>query len=111
MLRGQGVPEQLPKNGLVPALLAAEIAALAQTNIKTRELAGEAITAVLDHAPGNGAAIGGTKLVTENGWFATRTSGTEDIYKIDAESFNGTEHLQRILEEAQTIVDQAIAAP
>ena len=89
----------------------AQLAALAPARIGARELAGEAITAVLDHAPGNGAAIGGIKLVSENGWFAARPSGTEDIYKIYAESFRGDEHLQRILKEAQAIVDSAIAAP
>ena len=73
--------------------------------------AGEKITGVLDHAPGNGAAIGGIKVVTKNGWFAARPSGTEDIYKIYAESFNGNDHLQDILEQAQAIVDEAIARP
>jgi len=66
---------------------------------------------VLDHAPGNGAAIGGIKVIAKNGWFAARPSGTEDIYKIYAESFSGNNHLQRILKEAQAIVDAAIAAP
>ena len=66
---------------------------------------------VLDRAPGNGAATGGIKVITENGWFAARPSGTEDIYKIYAESFKGNEHLQRILKEAQAIVDRAVAAP
>jgi len=75
------------------------------------ELAGEAITAVLDHAKGNGAAIGGIKVVTKNGWFAARPSGTEDIYKIYAESFSGRDHRQRILKEAQALVDGAMAAP
>ncbi|MGV8917074.1 MAG: phosphoglucomutase (alpha-D-glucose-1,6-bisphosphate-dependent) [Pseudomonas sp.] len=86
----------------------AQIAALKPANITARILAGEAITAVLDHAPGNGAAIGGIKVVTQNGWFAARPSGTEDIYKIYAESFSGNDHLQRILKEAQVIVDGAI---
>ncbi|MEO7937601.1 MAG: phosphoglucomutase (alpha-D-glucose-1,6-bisphosphate-dependent) [Burkholderiaceae bacterium] len=96
-----------------PATVAqkAQLAALAPARITARELAGETITAVLDHAPGNGAAIGGVKVVSENGWFAARPSGTEDIYKIYGESFIGTEHLQRILSEAQAIVDKAIAAP
>ena len=88
-----------------------QIAALTPGDIPMRELAGEAITAVLDHAIGNGAAIGGIKVSTENGWFATRPSGTEDIYKIYAESFKGDEHLQRILKEAQAIVDRAVAVP
>ena len=89
----------------------AQLAALTPAGISTRELAGEAITAVLDHAPGNGAAIGGIKVVAKSGWFAARPSGTEDIYKIYAESFSGNDHLQRILKEAQGIVDKAIAAP
>jgi phosphoglucomutase len=89
----------------------AQLAALTPARISARELAGEAITAVLDHAPGNGAAIGGIKVIAKNGWFAARPSGTEDIYKIYAESFSGDDHLQRILKEAQAIVDRAIAAP
>jgi phosphoglucomutase len=64
---------------------------------------------VLSHAPGNGGAIGGIKVIAQNGWFAARPSGTEDIYKIYGESFRGAEHLQRILAEAQTIVDAAIS--
>jgi phosphoglucomutase len=66
---------------------------------------------VHDHAPGNGAPIGGIKVVAKSGWFAARPSGTEDIYKIYAESFSGNDHLRRILKEAQAIVDQAIASP
>ena len=62
------------------------------------------------HAPGNGAPIGGLKVVAESGWFAARPSGTENIYKIYAESFRGADHLRRILEEAQTIVSDALAA-
>ncbi len=76
--------------------------------VKADSLAGEAITAKLTHAPGNGAAIGGLKIVTENGWFAARPSGTEDIYKIYAESFIGHEHLDAILHEAQAIVSDAL---
>jgi phosphoglucomutase len=64
---------------------------------------------VLDRAPGNNTAIGGIKAIAANGWFAARPSGTEDIYKIYAESFKGKEHLQRILKEAQSIVDAALA--
>ena len=63
---------------------------------------------VLSNAPGNGAALGGVKVMTENGWFAARPSGTENIYKIYGESFLGEAHLQRILGEAQTVVDQAL---
>lgn len=78
--------------------------------IKAKELAGESITSKLTHAPGNNAAIGGLKVVTENGWFAARPSGTEDIYKIYAESFKGTEHLRKIQDEAQAIVAAAFKA-
>ena len=73
-------------------------------------LAGEPITQKLTHAPANGAAIGGLKVVTENGWFAARPSGTENIYKIYAESFLGEDHLKTIQEEAQAIVNDALAA-
>jgi phosphoglucomutase len=135
------------KDGIVPALLAAEITArmgrdpgeiyqdltrefgeplyhrveapatsdqkqrlakLSSSQLKYTELAGEKIQAVLTHAPGNGAPIGGLKAVTESGWFAARPSGTEDIYKIYAESFQGADHLRRILEDAQTIVNDAL---
>jgi phosphoglucomutase len=78
--------------------------------VRLADLAGEKIQAILSRAPGNGAAIGGLKVVAENGWFAARPSGTEDIYKIYAESFLGPDHLGRILEEAQTIVSDALAA-
>ena len=136
------------KDGIVPALLAAEIMArtgrdpgeiyhtltrefgephyerveapatqaqkklltkLSARQVKSTELAGEKILAVLTEAPGNGAPIGGLKVITENGWFAARPSGTEDIYKVYAESFQGADHLGRILEEAQTIVGDALA--
>lgn len=76
--------------------------------VKADTLAGETITAKLTHAPGNGAAIGGLKITTENGWFAARPSGTEDIYKIYAESFIGEAHLGTILEEAKAIVADAL---
>ena len=72
-------------------------------------MAGEPILSKLTHAPGNGAAIGGLKVVTQNGWFAARPSGTEDIYKIYAESFKGSDHLQQIQAAAQEIVEQALA--
>lgn len=73
--------------------------------VQSKELAGEKIQSILTKAPGNGAAIGGLKVVTESGWFAARPSGTEDIYKIYAESFRDNEHLKHILEEAQDIVN------
>jgi phosphoglucomutase len=138
------------KDGIIPALLAAEITArmdrdpgeiyaeltgelgapvyerieapatsaqkeqlkkLSAELVRATDLAGEKIQTVLTHAPGNGAAIGGLKVVAENGWFAARPSGTEDIYKIYAESFRGADHLRRILEEAQAIVDDALMMP
>ncbi len=77
--------------------------------VTARELAGEPITAKLTRAPGNDAGIGGLKVMTQNGWFAARPSGTEDIYKIYAESFRGEEHLQKIQEEAVAIVSAAFA--
>ena len=136
------------KDGIVPALLAAEITArmdrdpgeiyreltrefgeplydrveapatpeqkailekLSPQQVQIKNLAGEKIQTILTHAPGNGAPIGGVKVVAESGWFAARPSGTENIYKIYAESFLGTDHLRRILEEAQTIVNDALA--
>jgi phosphoglucomutase len=138
------------KDGIVPALLAAEITArmgrdpgeiyrdltrefgepaydrvdapatpdqkellakLSPEHVKITELADEKIKTVLTRAPGNGAPIGGVKAIAESGWFAARPSGTENIYKIYAESFRGTDHLRRILEEAQRIVDDALMAP
>jgi phosphoglucomutase len=138
------------KDGIVPALLAAEITArmdrdpgevyreltrefgepvydrvetpatpeqkeilerLSPQRVRSTELAGERIQSILTRAPGNGAPIGGLKVVAESGWFAARPSGTEDIYKIYAESFRGADHLRRIQEEAQAIVSDALAPP
>lgn len=82
---------------------------LSPETVREKELAGEPILAKLTKAPGNNAPIGGLKVVAENGWFAARPSGTEDIYKIYAESFKGKEHLGRIKEEAQAIVNAAIS--
>jgi phosphoglucomutase len=137
------------KDGIIPALLAAEITArmerdpgeiyselthefgepvysrveapatpeqkailekLSPSQLKIKDLAGEKIQAILTKAPGNDAPIGGLKVVAESGWFAARPSGTEDIYKIYAESFGGVDHLHRILEEAQMIVSDTLAA-
>ena len=78
--------------------------------VTANELAGEPIMAKLTRAPGNDTPIGGLKVVAENGWFAARPSGTEEIYKLYGESFKGAEHLRRIQEEAQTIVNAAFAA-
>ena len=75
--------------------------------VTAQKLAGEPIHAKLTHAPCNQAAIGGLKVVTENGWFAARPSGTENIYKIYAESFLGLEHLKQIQAEAQAIISSA----
>ena len=147
-LRKDGSVWTTDKDGMVPALLSAEIAArtgrdpgeryaeltqalgrpvsnrvdapatveqkkrlssLSPQQIRSTELAGDRIVEVLSHAPGNGAAIGGVKVVTANGWFAARPSGTENIYKIYGESFKGEEHLAQILEEAQHVVDDALA--
>jgi phosphoglucomutase len=135
------------KDGIVPALLAAEITArmgrdpgeiyrdlthefgdplydrvevhatldqkerlakLSPQQVTITELAGERIQTVRSHAPGNGAPIGGVKVVAESGWFAARPSGTENIYKIYAESFRGVDHLHHILKEAQMMVDAAL---
>ena len=83
---------------------------LSPAQVTATELAGEPITAILTEAPGNGAAIGGLKVVTENGWFAARPSGTEDVYKIYAESFLGRDHLARIQEEARAVVSAALGS-
>jgi phosphoglucomutase len=76
--------------------------------VPSTDLAGEKIQKILTQAPGNGAPIGGIKVMAANGWFAARPSGTEDIYKICAESFRGEDHLHRILEEAQAIVRKTL---
>ena len=147
-LRLDGTVWTTDKDGIVPALLAAEITArmdrdpgqiyreltsefgesvytrteapatvqekeilkkLSPQQVRSKELAGEQIQSILTHAPGNGAPLGGLKVVAESGWFAARPSGTEDIYKIYVESFRGMDHLKRILDEAQTIVSDAVA--
>ncbi|MDL4770567.1 phosphoglucomutase (alpha-D-glucose-1,6-bisphosphate-dependent) [Actinomadura xylanilytica] len=147
-LRRDGSPWTTDKDGLILALLAAEITAvtgespsrlyaglaerygdpayarvdapatpaekavlkrLAADQVTARDLAGEPITAVLTEAPGNGAPIGGLKVATESAWFAARPSGTEDVYKIYAESFRGPEHLAAVQEEARDLVASALA--
>ncbi|WP_278929631.1 phosphoglucomutase (alpha-D-glucose-1,6-bisphosphate-dependent) [Pseudomonas qingdaonensis] len=87
----------------------AQLGKLSPQQVKSTTLAGEPIEQILSHAPGNGQAIGGLKVMTANGWFAARPSGTEDIYKIYAESFVDDAHLQRLVGEAQELVDAAIA--
>ena len=86
----------------------AQLQKLSPDAITKDTLAGEPITAKLTSAPGNGAPIGGLKVVTKNGWFAARPSGTENIYKIYAESFKDQSHLAAIVEEAQDIVSDAL---
>ena len=137
------------KDGIVPALLAAEItarmgldpgetyreltrefgdcfadrveapatseqkrrlSALSPMQVTSKELAGEPILSVLSHAPGNSAPIGGLKVIAENGWFAARPSGTENIYKIYVESFLSEQHLSSIANDAQVIVDAALSS-
>jgi phosphoglucomutase len=83
---------------------------LSPESVRSKKLAGEEILSILTKAPGNDAPIGGLKVVAQNGWFAARPSGTEDIYKIYGESFLGVDHLDRILKEAQTIVNDALGA-
>ena len=148
-VRRDGTVWTTDKDGIAPALLAAEITArmgrdpgevyqeltrefgesfytrvdapattqekemlrkLSPDQVRLPELAGEQIQSVLTNAPGNGAPIGGLKAIATSGWFAARPSGTEDIYKIYAESFRGADHLKRILQEAQTTVSDAVAA-
>ncbi len=87
----------------------AKLAKLSPAQVTAKQLAGESITAILTEAPGNHAPIGGLKVATENGWFAARPSGTEDVYKIYAESFKGPDHLKQIQTEAKAVVSAAIA--
>jgi phosphoglucomutase len=87
----------------------AKLAALSPDDVTATELAGEGITAKLTEAPGNGAAIGGLKVTTQSAWFAARPSGTEDVYKIYAESFRGPDHLAEVQEAAREVVSAALA--
>lgn len=96
-IEAKATPEQKKKLGK-----------LSPSMVQQKEMAGEKITNILTNAPGNNAPIGGLKVTSENGWFAARPSGTEDIYKIYAESFKGKDHLEKIIEEAQSIVDDAL---
>jgi phosphoglucomutase len=84
------------------------LSALSARQVRCTHLAGEAVLRILTHAPGNDAPIGGVKVIADGGWFAARPSGTEEIYKIYAESFRGEDHLRRIVDEAQAIVDDAL---
>jgi phosphoglucomutase len=85
------------------------LAGLSPSQVSATTIAGEAVTAILTEAPGNGAPIGGLKVITDQGWFAARPSGTENVYKIYAESFLGESHLERIIDEAQSVVGRALA--
>ena len=87
----------------------AVLARLSPEEVSATQLAGDPVTAILTTAPGNGAAIGGLKVMTDQGWFAARPSGTENVYKVYAESFRGEDHLERIIEEAQAVVGRALA--
>ena len=89
----------------------AKLEKLSPEAVKESKLAGEAITARLTRAPGNDAPIGGLKVVTASGWFAARPSGTENLYKIYAESLRNRAHLDAIVNEAQEIVNNALGAP
>jgi len=105
---GEPVYERLDAAASKPQKAA--LSKLSPDMVHATSLAGETITAKLTNAPGNGAAIGGLKIMTENGWFAARPSGTEDVYKIYAESFNGREHLRALQAEAKEIVNAAFKA-
>jgi phosphoglucomutase len=104
-----GAPHYLRIDTPVSAAQKAAFKKLTPERVAATMLAGEPITARLTRAPGNDAPIGGLKVTTQNGWFAARPSGTEDIYKLYAESFTSAEHLQRIVAEAQQIVAAALA--
>jgi phosphoglucomutase len=105
-----GEPVERREQAAATAAQRALLARLSPSQFPHTELAGEKIEQVLDRAPGNGAAIGGIKVVTKSGWFAARPSGTEDIYKIYAESFRDEDHLTRIVSEAQAMVDSTLEA-
>ncbi|MCK9685564.1 phosphoglucomutase (alpha-D-glucose-1,6-bisphosphate-dependent) [Scleromatobacter humisilvae] len=109
MTRDLGTPVSDRVEAPADAQQKKRLAALSPEAIKTREIAGEPITEVISKAPGNGAPIGGIRVSSKSGWFAARPSGTEEIYKIYAESFDGDAHLKRLLDEAQALVDKAIA--
>ncbi|VVE21783.1 Phosphoglucomutase [Pandoraea horticolens] len=103
-----GSPVEARREASATAAQQAVLAALTADKVRSKRLAGEPINAILTQAPGNDAPIGGLKVVTDHGWFAARPSGTEPIYKIYGESFQGDHHLQQLLGEAQSIVDAAL---
>jgi phosphoglucomutase len=104
-----GAPEYKRSDAAATREQKATLSKLSADQVSATELAGEKIVAKLTEAPGNGAAIGGLKVVTESAWFAARPSGTEDVYKIYAESFQGGEHLARVQAEAQELVDGVLS--
>ena len=108
--RDLGEPAERRVQAIATAQQKRRLAQLSPNEFRQTELAGETIRCILDRAPGNGAPIGGLKVMTDSCWFAARPSGTEDIYKIYAESFRGEQHLDRVLEEAQAMVDGALAS-
>ena len=108
LTHGLGEPAQRRVQAAATPKQKARLARLSPQQFRHTELAGEKIQHVLDRAPGNDAPIGGLKVITKSGWFAARPSGTENIYKIYAESFRGEDHLERIVEEAQAMVDRAL---
>jgi phosphoglucomutase len=109
LTRNLGTPIYARIDAPATAAEKAVLLKLSPEDVKASELAGDPIEAMLTKAPGNGAAIGGLKVVTAQGWFAARPSGTEDVYKLYAESFRGSEHLRRIQEEAQALISNALA--
>ena len=110
LTRELGAPVYARIDAPATAAQKAVLQKLAPQAIAATDLAGDPIQSMLTSAPGNGAAIGGLKVVTAQGWFAARPSGTEEVYKLYAESFRGSEHLQRIQQEAQAILTRALAA-
>ena len=104
-----GAPVYQRIDAPVTATQKAVLLTLSAEDINAAELAGNPIQAILTTAPGNGAVIGGLKVVTAHGWFAARPSGTEEVYKLYAESFRGSEHLRRIQEEAQALISSVLA--
>jgi phosphoglucomutase len=109
LVERHGDPAYARVDAPADAAARAALGKLSAEQISATSLAGEPITLKLTHAPGNGAAIGGLKVVTATGWFAVRPSGTEDVYKLYAESFRGPEHLAQIQEQARSVVDSALA--
>jgi phosphoglucomutase len=105
-----GAPAYVRIDAAATAEQKAKLAALSPEAVTEPELAGDPITGKITRAPANGAAIGGLKVTTRNGWFAARPSGTEAVYKIYAESFTGKAHLDRLVTEAQAMVNNALAA-